>query len=119
MQLIRECGDRSNNPDDRTGYGIPNFYQCYLDHTNRLPENKRSAIAIYPNPTMGELRIMNYELEIKSVEIYDVYGRKLSSHPHINSSSHPQIKISNINSGIYFVMIITEEGEVVKKVVKQ
>jgi hypothetical protein len=76
-------------------------------------------ITLIPNPTTGELTITNYESEIRSIEVFDVYGRKLSSHPQINTSSHPQINISYINSGIYFVKIITEEGEVVKKVVKQ
>jgi len=45
-------------------------------------------ITLHPNPTTGELRIENGELRIKSVEVYDVYGRKL------------QFKIVNLKSEI-------------------
>ncbi|MCL2435805.1 MAG: T9SS type A sorting domain-containing protein, partial [Lentimicrobiaceae bacterium] len=85
-------------------------------------------ITLYPNPTTGELEIRNYELRINSIEVFDVYGRIVSSHhlpPHTSnippspSSSHQKINISHINSGIYFVKITTDSGEVVKKVVKQ
>ena len=66
--------------------------------------------------------------DIRSVEVFDVYGRKVSSHhltpptSHLlpqTSSYHQKINISHINSGIYFVMISTEACEDVKKIVKQ
>ncbi|MCL2435291.1 MAG: T9SS type A sorting domain-containing protein, partial [Lentimicrobiaceae bacterium] len=87
-----------------------------------VPEGRDSLyenITIYPNPTTGELEIRNYESEIKSIEVFDVYGRAISSHHLIPSSSHQKINLSHINSGIYFVKITTEASEVVKKVVKQ
>jgi hypothetical protein len=80
-------------------------------------------ITLVPNPTTGELRITNYELrngllsEVE-VEVFDVYGRKVSSHHHITSSSHHLINISHLSSGVYFVKIKTDGGETVKKVVK-
>jgi hypothetical protein len=42
---------------------------------------KTSKISIYPNPTNGQLKIMNYELKENTViEIFDVVGRKYDSH---------------------------------------
>ena len=35
------------------------------------------------------------------------------------SSLHQKIDISNLNSGIYFVKVATEQGKIVKKIVKQ
>ena len=63
---------------------------------------------IYPNPTTGELRITNYELgpELNSgtdIEIYDIYGRKLSSHHLIPSSTNHLINISHLPAGIYLI----------------
>ena len=87
-----------------------------------VPEGRDSLyenITIYPNPTTGELEIRNYESEIKSIEVFDVYGRKVSSHHLIPSSSNHLINISHLTSGIYFVKVTTEQGEVVKKVIKQ
>ena len=76
-------------------------------------------ITVTPNPTTGELRIDNGQLTIDNVEVFDVYGRKLSSHHLITSSSHHLINISHLPAGLYFVKITTEAGMVVKKVVKQ
>ncbi|MCL2436286.1 MAG: T9SS type A sorting domain-containing protein, partial [Lentimicrobiaceae bacterium] len=99
-----------------------------------VPEGRGSLyenITIYPNPTTGELEIRNYELGtaaplgassaklIKSVEVFDVYGRKVSSHHLIASSSNHLINISHLQAGIYFVKITTKAGDVVKKIIKQ
>ena len=72
-------------------------------------------ISVVPNPTTGELRIENYELGIKSIEVFDVYGRKLLSH----TSQQQTINISHLQTGIYFIKIATDAEVVVKKVVKQ
>jgi hypothetical protein len=92
-------------------------------------------ITLIPNPTTGELTIDNGQLTINSIEVFDIYGRKLSSHHLIPTSSHHLIptsshhliptpphhliNISHLQPGIYFVKIKTEAGEIVKKVIKQ
>ena len=77
-----------------------------------------ASLRIYPNPTTGELTINNEQLIINNVEIFDVYGRKLSSHHLITSSSNHQINISHLPAGIYFVKVTTEQGVFVEKVIK-
>jgi len=83
-----------------------------------------NRITIYPNPTTGELNLIQgiagqARNDVRSIEVFDVYGRKVSSH-----TSYPTpytsylINLSHLTSGIYFVKVITEQGEVVKKVVK-
>jgi hypothetical protein len=77
-----------------------------------------NSINIHPNPTTGELTIDNGQLTIENIEIFDIYGRKLSS-----LTSHPaprtSLNISHLPAGMYFVKISTDEGMVVKKVIKQ
>ncbi|MCL2434930.1 MAG: T9SS type A sorting domain-containing protein, partial [Lentimicrobiaceae bacterium] len=90
-----------------------------VSSTSSVCQKTLEKITIYPNPTTGELEIKNYELRINSIEVFDVYGRTISSHHPITSSSNQKIDISHIISGIYFVKITTEQGEVVKKIVKQ
>ena len=81
---------------------------------NELQNN----LKIYPNPTTGELIIDNGELTIDNVEIFDIYGRKLSSLiPH--SSPLISINIFHLPDGIYFIQIQTENGTIMRKVVKQ
>jgi len=85
-----------------------------------------NKILLYPNPTTGELRIMNYELRINSVEIYDIYGRNVGAKFPSNSLEgwQPQadgvvLNISHLPSGIYFVKIQTETEFEIQKIVKQ
>ena len=82
-------------------------------------ENTVSDIAIYPNPTTGELTINNEQLIINNIEIFDIYGRKLSHISYPKSHISNLIDISDLAPGIYFVKIKTEINEIVKKVVKQ
>jgi len=73
------------------------------------------AIKVYPNPTTGELRIDNGQLTIKNVEVFDIYGRKQSSHHLITSSSHHLINISHLSAGIYFLRIDGAVAKIVKQ----
>jgi hypothetical protein len=82
-------------------------------------KSKLENITLYPNPTTGELIIVNGELKVDKIAVHDIVGKIVSSHQFTNSAAHQKIDISNLNSGIYFVKITTEAGETVRKVVKQ
>ena len=75
-----------------------------------------SAFNLYPNPANDRLYI-DSKVKINEVVIYDVYGRSQQST--VNSQQSLSIDVSNFNSGIYFVKIVTDNGEVVKRFVKQ
>ena len=83
-----------------------------------IHEANAASFDIYPNPTTGQLTINNEQLTINSIEIFEIYGRKLSFNHLITPSSNHLINISNLPAGVYFLKISTEVGEVVKKVVK-
>jgi hypothetical protein len=100
---------------------------CVSDTSNHVAESvelgvkgvkELGGVRLFPNPTTGELQVTSYELQVTSIEIFDVYGRQLSSHHLITPSSHHKINISELQAGIYFVRITTEKGVVIKKVVK-
>ena len=91
-----------------------------------IHENPLQNITIYPNPTTGELRIESYELQVTGIEIFDIYGKNVESKfPSKNLEGwQPKadgvvLDISNFSSGIYFLKIHTENGIVMKKVVKE
>jgi hypothetical protein len=75
-----------------------------------------TIVNIYPNPTAGKLRIESGELRIENVVIYDVFGKIQKIE---NWGVESAIDISHLPTGIYFVKINTEAGEVVRKVVKE
>jgi hypothetical protein len=76
-----------------------------------------TAVSIFPNPTTGELRITNYELRIENIAVFDVYGRKLIEQK-AESRKQNEIDISNLQTGVYFIKIITEKGIITKKIIK-
>ncbi|MAM30077.1 MAG: hypothetical protein CMC13_13730 [Flavobacteriaceae bacterium] len=76
--------------------------------------NLEEAVTVFPNPVSETLTIsitstFNY---IKS-EIYSVSGQKLQE------SANKQIEMGDLSAGIYFVKVISEEGTITKKIVKQ
>jgi hypothetical protein len=73
-------------------------------------------VIIYPNPTTNDLIIEGKDLN--KIEILDITGKLVFSNHLISISSNQNIDISNLKSGIYFIKVITTQGEIVKKVVK-
>ena len=73
-----------------------------------------ASLQVHPNPTTGQLTINNEQLTITNVEIYDIYGKKLSSHHLIASSSNHLINISHLPTGVYFLKAGNETVKVVK-----
>jgi len=98
--------------------GLPNSLSCTCNPDNSIIENSANDIILFPNPTSGELRITNEQSTIKNVEIFDIYGKKLLLQTTFRALE-TAIDISHLSTGIYFVKIYTESGEVTRKVVKE
>ena len=90
----------------------------------KIDEKSNQTIQIYPNPTTGVLNLIqeiieNGEWKIENVEVFDIYGRKMSQISYPQSHILNIIDISELSAGIYFVRITTDKGTVMKKVVKE
>ena len=73
-------------------------------------------VNIYPNPANDKIHIVT-DVEIEEVVVYDVYGR----HQVTETPSHQDnltIDVANLKSGIYFIKINTNEGNIVKRIIK-
>jgi len=104
-----------------------------------VPEDIIRPVIVYPNPTTGELIVKSEELRVKSVEVYDVYGRKVGEQKAESRKQDTEnnsygltvlrsygltndgvvINISYLPSGVYFIGIQTETGIISKKIIKQ
>jgi len=82
-----------------------------------VSEYSFSKPIVFPNPTTGVIYISSEQAdEWTSIEIFDVYGRKLYSYPRsLVHSSTTSIDISHLPSGIYFVRVNNETVKVVKQ----
>ena len=81
-----------------------------------IDENEAS-FNIYPNPVSDKLYIET-EVEIEEVVVYDVFGRQqvteIPSH-----QGDLSIDVADLNSGVYFVKVVTENGETVQRFIKK
>jgi len=90
----------TNNPKGLTG--LENIYA-------------ENSILIYPNPVRNELRIESGGMRITKAAIVDLAGRTIYQH----NDPSDKINVSHLHSGIYFVIIETDEGFVIRKFVKK
>ena len=78
-----------------------------------VDEYLEQNITVYPNPTTTRV-IINFDnqIDIKAIKTFDVYGRLL------DTSIHNNIDLSRYSSGLYFLKMKTNKGNLTKKVIK-
>ena len=74
-------------------------------------------VNIYPNPANDKIYIVT-ETEIEDVVVYDVYGR-LQDYKTTRLQGSVTVDVTKLNAGIYFIKINTNEGNIVKRIIKQ
>ncbi|WP_179377233.1 T9SS type A sorting domain-containing protein [Winogradskyella wichelsiae] len=73
------------------------------------------SIKIYPNPTSGQLTIINNELIIRKIDVVDLAGKIVKT----ITSNFDVININALAEGLYFFKISTVDGLVIKKIIKK
>ena len=81
-------------------------------------EEVTSSINMYPNPVNDKLYI-EAEMEVEEVVVYTITGVIVGQQSTDNSQQTICIDVTNLNSGIYFVKVVTENGETVRRFVKK
>ena len=77
-----------------------------------------SSINIYPNPVENELFIAT-EVRVEKIAIYDIYGRQTISLQVNETTSQQVVEVADLEAGVYFVNVVTNAGEIVKRFVKK
>ena len=81
-------------------------------------EEVNASFNIYPNPVNDRLYIET-EATIESVTIYTVTGVMVGQQTTVNRQQTLSIDVTNLNSGVYFVKVVTENGEAVQRFIKK
>jgi hypothetical protein len=77
--------------------------------------NLESSVIIYPNPVSNIVYIENKSFnKITSLNIYNLLGKLVLS----TTENFHQLDVSSLKSGLYFLKVQTEKGEVTKKLIK-
>lgn len=74
--------------------------------------------SVYPNPASSVLNFSaKTDVQIEIIQIFDLNGRVVKTSV-LNGVSEVQVDVSELNSGVYFVDIISAEGKATSKFVK-
>ncbi|MDC8000389.1 T9SS type A sorting domain-containing protein [Aequorivita todarodis] len=80
-----------------------------------VEENKINSLTVYPNPTKGLIYINPKTKTIISIGVFDLLGKKVLQ----LEGNIQRIDISTLQSGMYFLRIVTEVGDFVHKIIKE
>ena len=79
---------------------------------------KLSDALVYPNPSSGQIHVLNSKSKINKLEIYNLMGEK-SSETDIHEITDSAVNMSIPLKGIYFLKIFTDEGIISKRLIIQ
>jgi hypothetical protein len=97
--------------------GTGNIFYVKLSYsTLGLSNNtKASQLRLYPNPVSDQLYISSEDQKVENVVIYSLSGTVVKS----IISEVDSVDVSNLATGNYLVKVVTDEGVVVKKIIKK
>ena len=72
-------------------------------------------IAVFPNPTKGEIHIDNSIVE--KATAYDALGKLVKTITFAKDSNHNTINLAGLPSGIYYIYLKSKEATIVKKII--
>ncbi|MDR1678309.1 MAG: T9SS type A sorting domain-containing protein [Prevotellaceae bacterium] len=78
---------------------------------------RTTKTVVFPNPTNGELRIENGELEMGNIELFDLSGSRIYNLQVKNHTTQLRADISHLPQGIYLLKITHTNGSETHKII--
>ena len=88
---------------------------CHYINTSLINIEK---IKIYPQPASEKIFIEIDSQITKAILIHDINQKVLYEESNINSNKN-EINISDLDSGVYFIVVITEKEKIINKIIKE
>jgi len=96
--------------------GTPIFGQAIFNNFPlNLTEHAISSLEVYPNPSKSVIHINSKDNIILGIELFSSIGNRIE----LASDNYDTIDISHLSRGLYFIKVATENGTVVKRVLKE
>jgi len=94
----------------------PEYVLSIWNTTLSTSDFNRNSISMYPNPVKTNTVHFKTTKDLEVI-VYDVLGKQILTQK--ITSSKNTVNVANLNKGIYIVRLISEYGEVTKKLIKQ
>ncbi|MBZ0327292.1 MAG: DUF1028 domain-containing protein [Altibacter sp.] len=97
---------------------LQDLYDAFLSISEPTVKSK---LQLFPNPTNNNLTLaLDPSVTLTAYEVYDITGKRLIKHTsHEMNYRRYQVSAANLQSGVYFLKVTTEQGEATFKFVKQ
>lgn len=126
MNAIQESSSIASNPDNKIGWGIPDFMAAHniLTVIDNDKAEVLSSLSIYPNPFSSTFSV-NFSSEENrngKLAVVDMTGRTVFANEYLITQGSNTIRlneIDNIPSGIYFLRMESGNSVITSKLVKQ
>ncbi|MBN8702459.1 MAG: S8 family serine peptidase [Bacteroidetes bacterium] len=126
FKAIEQSATNYDNPDNLTGYGIPNFCIAneLLHGKSREDFLENNILTIHPNPFTTEINFIFYSDKEQSLttNLYDARGRLINTTSTACLSNRPYYQtidnLFNLSEGIYILEVRTESFKEVYKLIK-
>lgn len=94
--------------------GLDGVEDCNITPATSIEETAASGINIYPNPTYDQLKIVQ-KTSVQNLifELYSIDGQLVKRI--ILDAAHQTINVQNMPNHMYFYMLKTKEGAIIKK----
>lgn len=112
FDLIIQSGNRSDNPNNQVGYGIPHYLAAKQIMEGDEVSVPTSSIFLYPNPTSGDTLKIEMDIEpgqLATISIYSLKGQRVfQSEGQVTYGNNPvELDVSGISAGLYIVRVET------------
>ena len=108
---IRACSDRTSNPDNDYGYGVPDLSLALemLSVEEPMGNTPAHVISVFPNPSNGEVHVELNAGHKADLTVYDITGRQLFAYS-FNGLNHTTLEnfLNTLGSGVYFINAVSE-----------
>lgn len=116
IQYIRASASQYAAPDDRLGYGIPDF-EFALSQALALSLEREQEFKVFPNPVSQKLSIQRkHNLEDQMAHIYDMMGKQVGKSQRLDAAS--TIDVSGLSAGMYVLSVLSNNSSFNFKFVK-
>lgn len=124
--VLSRCNTANNMSGcDVTGGALSGFnnFAMIVRATSVLSSDEQSlekGVTIFPNPISNEATIAFQDfINPRQAKIFDVNGRQVAQKYTYNLENNFKIDMSNLSSGLYFLHFESEEGTVIKQLIKR
>lgn len=94
------------------GVALIELYIPELIVSTEILASNNAHLVVYPNPTNSEVHLNISEHDLKSVEIFDSFGRL------VMTTDKSSFSVNDLARGVYYLKILSKGGGTTKKLIK-